>query len=129
MADYIDRQAAIAALRKFAEECNGSTEAATAAAMAISVISRMPGAWVELTANTQPEYPGEYIVCCDDADCKPGWGVWYEKNVVVVAEYDPEGVDDSEWSWDEHGTEYAIGDLITHWMKKPDAPEGKKCEC
>lgn len=42
MADYIDRQAAIAALREFAEECNGSAEAATAAAMAISVISRMP---------------------------------------------------------------------------------------
>lgn len=41
MADYIDRQAAIAALREFAEECKGSTEAATAAAMAISVISRL----------------------------------------------------------------------------------------
>lgn len=46
MADYIDRQAAIAALREFAEECKGSTEAATAAAMAISVISRLPGPWV-----------------------------------------------------------------------------------
>lgn len=46
MADYIDRQAAIAALRKFAEDCKGSTEAATAAAMAISVISRLPGPWV-----------------------------------------------------------------------------------
>lgn len=45
MADYIDRQAAIAALREFAEECKGSTEAATAAAMAISVISRLPGPW------------------------------------------------------------------------------------
>lgn len=43
MADYIDRQDAIAALREFAEECKGSTEAATAAAMAISVISRLPG--------------------------------------------------------------------------------------
>lgn len=45
MADYIDRQAAIAALREFAEECKDSTEAATAAAMAISVISRLPGPW------------------------------------------------------------------------------------
>lgn len=43
MADYIDRQAAVAALREFAEDCKGSTEAATAAAMAISVISRLPG--------------------------------------------------------------------------------------
>lgn len=48
MADYIDRQAAIAALRKFAEECMGSDEAATAAAMAISVISRLPGPWVSV---------------------------------------------------------------------------------
>lgn len=48
MADYIDRQAAIAALREFAEECKGSTEATTAAAMAISVISRLPGPWVSV---------------------------------------------------------------------------------
>lgn len=125
MADYIDRKAAIDALREFAESCKGSTEAATAAAMVISVISRMPGAWVELTANTQPEYLGEYIVCCDDADCKPGQGVWYEKNVVTVAEYDPMASSDSEWLWEESGTEYAIGDLITHWMPLPDAPEVK----
>lgn len=46
MADYIDRQAAIAALREFAESCKGSTEAAIAAVMAISVISRLPGPWV-----------------------------------------------------------------------------------
>lgn len=48
MADYIDRQAAIEALREFAEGCNGSAEAATAAAMAISVISRLPGPWVSV---------------------------------------------------------------------------------
>lgn len=48
MADYIDRQVAIAALREFAEECKGSAEAATAAAMAISVISRLPGPWVSV---------------------------------------------------------------------------------
>ena len=48
MADYIDRQAAIAALRKFAESCKGSTEAATAAVMAISVISRLPGPWANV---------------------------------------------------------------------------------
>lgn len=42
MADYIDRNAAIEALRKLADDCPGSTEAATAAAMGISVISRLP---------------------------------------------------------------------------------------
>lgn len=46
MADYIDRAEAIKALREFGETCKGSTEAATAAAMAISVISRLPGPWV-----------------------------------------------------------------------------------
>lgn len=55
MADYIDRQAAIAALRKFADDCPGSTEAAAAAAMAISVISRLPGPWVNAKTNFPPE--------------------------------------------------------------------------
>lgn len=53
MADYINRQAAIVALREFAEKCKGSTEAATAAAMAISVISRLPGPWVSVEDRPQ----------------------------------------------------------------------------
>lgn len=57
MADYIDRQAAVAALREFAEDCKGSTEAATAAAM---VISRLPGPWVNAKTNFPPE--GEDIL-------------------------------------------------------------------
>lgn len=60
MADYIDRSAAIAALRKFADDCPGSTEAAAAAAMAISVISRLPGPWVNAKTNFPPE--GEDIL-------------------------------------------------------------------
>lgn len=60
MADYIDRQDAIAALREFAEGCNGSAEAATAAAMAISVISRLPGPWINAKTNFPPE--GEDIL-------------------------------------------------------------------
>lgn len=60
MADYIDRNAAIDALRKFADGCPGSTEAATAAAMAISVISRLPGPWVNAKTNFPPE--GEDIL-------------------------------------------------------------------
>ena len=51
MADYIDRQAAIAALRKFAESCNGSTEAATAVSVAISVLSRVPSPWADAKAH------------------------------------------------------------------------------
>lgn len=60
MADYIDRNEAIAALRKFAEECKGSTEAATAAAMGISVISRLPGPWVDV--NIEPPTEGKRVL-------------------------------------------------------------------
>lgn len=60
--DYIDRQAAIAALREFADECNGSTEAATAAAMAISVISRLPGPWVSVEDRLPPKRLGVAVI-------------------------------------------------------------------
>lgn len=62
MADYIDRKAAIAALREFAEECKDSTEAATAAAMAISVISRMPGPWVSVEDRLPPKRLGVAVI-------------------------------------------------------------------
>lgn len=64
MADYIDRQAAIAALRKFAEGCKGSTEAATAAAMAISVISRLPSPWASVE-DALPVSETEVLAVCD----------------------------------------------------------------
>lgn len=60
MADYIDRQAAIAALREFAESCKGSAEAATAAAMVISVISRLPGTWV--SAKNSAPFPSMVVI-------------------------------------------------------------------
>lgn len=45
--DLIDRDEAIKAPRKLADDCPGSIEAATAAAMGISVISRLPGVWMD----------------------------------------------------------------------------------
>ena len=65
MADYIDRQAAIAALMKFAEKCKGSDEAATAAAMAISVISRLPVPWRNAKTNFPPEGKDILIAASD----------------------------------------------------------------
>ena len=62
MADYIERQVAIAALRKFAESCKGSTEAATAAAMAISVISRLPGPWASVGDKPPPKRLGVAVI-------------------------------------------------------------------
>lgn len=47
MADYIDRQAAIAALREFAECCKDGSEAATTVSMVISVLSRVPSPWAD----------------------------------------------------------------------------------
>ena len=64
MADYIDRNAAIEALRKFADDCPGSTEAATAAATAISVLSRVPGPWVEVKDGL-PKAENEVLALCD----------------------------------------------------------------
>lgn len=62
MADYIDRAEAIKALREFAESCNGSTEAATAAVMAISVISRLPGPWVSVEDRLPPKRLGVAVI-------------------------------------------------------------------
>lgn len=62
MADYIDRQAAIAALRELAETCKGSTEAAIAAVLAISVISRLPGPWVSVEDRLPPKRLGVAVI-------------------------------------------------------------------
>lgn len=105
MADYIDRQAAIAALRKFAEDCKGSTEAATAADMAISVISRLPGPWVSVKERQQVLHKRIFLrvgiggVITGWAYVGYGGGIGY--------------VDDN-------------GDLVTGvtgWMELPDAQE------
>lgn len=103
MADYIDRQAAIAALREFAEECNGSAEAATAAAMAISVISRLPGPWVSVEERL-PER-GKNVLTNDRNKYRSRVGRSFF------------GVAADKW----HGPNY--DDVVTHWMPLPDTPE------
>lgn len=115
MADYIDRQAAIAALREFAEECKGSTEAATAAAMAISVISRLPGPWVD--ANVKPpEKNGEYLCCFGFA--VPTVGLCKERFFGPIRYY----ATDERPHWNSEGTH---GLTILYWMPSPDVPEVK----
>ena len=103
MADYIDRQAAIAALREFAEECKDSTEAATAAAMAISVISRLPGPWMNAKTNFPPE--GEDILIA--ASDSTVWQGCYREGKYF---------------------EYIIKEEMHNppcWMPMPDEPEVK----
>lgn len=111
MADYIDRQAAIAALREFAEDCKGSAEAATAAAMAISVISRLPGPWVD--ANTRPpEKTGEYL-CAFKYRQDPLADVFMGK-MTYLASPSPSGFE----AW--------RGQVVSHWMPLPDLPKGRE---
>lgn len=102
MADYIDRQAAIAALRKFAEDCKGSTEAATAAAMAISVISRLPGPWVSVYDQLPPKRLG----------------------VAVIVRYGTCTFVSHAWL-NSYGEWVGIpaGGIVSSWMTMPDAPE------
>ena len=109
MADYIDRAEAIKALREFAEGCKGSAEAATAAAMAISVISRLPGPWVSVE-DRLPECDG-YYMCLSRFKLFDGT---LDKNVRTYLRY---------YSAAGQCFEGQRLSLTTHWMPKPDAPE------
>lgn len=105
MADYIDRQAAIAALREFAEGCNGSTEAATAAAMAISVISRLPGPWVSV-GERKPVLHKRIFLLVGIGGAVTGWAYTGYGGVIGYA--------------DDNGEEVTG---VTGWMELPDAKE------
>lgn len=105
MADYIDRQAAIAALREFAEECKDSTEAATAAAMAISVISRLPGPWGSVE-DSEPVLHKRIFLRVGIGGVIIGWAyVGYGGCIRYV---------------DDNGDSITG---VTGWMPLPDAPE------
>lgn len=108
MADYIDRNAAIDALRKLADDCPGSTEAATAAAMAISVLSRVPSPWAD--ANTRPpKKTGEYL-CVFKYRQAPWAGVFMDKMTYCA-------------SPSHSGFEAWRGQVVSHWMPMPNEPE------
>ena len=104
MADYIDRQAAIAALREFSEECKGSTEAATAAAMAISVISRLPGPWVSVEDKLPPKRLGVAVTVRYD-NCTFVSHAWLNSY--------------NEW------VGIPAGGTVSSWAPLPDAQEAK----
>ena len=102
MADYIDRQAAISALREFAESCKGSPEAATAAAMAISVISMLPGPWVSVEDRLPPKRLGVAVIVRYD-NCTFVSHAW-------LSSY-------NEW------VGIPAGGTVSSWAPMPDAPE------
>lgn len=105
MADYIDRQDAIAALREFTEECKGSAEAETAAAMAISVISRLPGPWVSVEDGL-PDYDVRVLTYSKFRHMSDRKLYRFDDRTIV---FRPDGM--------------KPGIDITHWMPLPDAPE------
>lgn len=108
MADYIDRAEAIKALREFGETCKGSSEAATAVSVAISVLSRVPSPWAD--ANTRPpEKAGKYL-CVYMFDAFP------DNKLVRRKRYDPAGWHAGFESW--------LDQTVTHWMPLPDLPKG-----
>lgn len=108
MADYIDRAEAIKALREFGETCKGSSEAATAVSVAISVLSRVPSPWVD--ANTRPpEKTGEYL-CVFKYRYEPWADVFMDK-MTYLASTSPSRFE----AW--------RGQVVSHWMPLPDAPE------
>ena len=113
MADYIDRSAAIEALRKFADDCPGSTEAATAAAMAISVISRLPGPWNDIESDP-PLEDGPYL-------CKYGYMIRRSLHFPPVP-YDVRNYNATDAN-PHFEFESLLGVHVTHWMELPDAPE------
>lgn len=105
MADYIDRQDAIVALREFAEKCKGSTEAATAAVMAISVILRLPGPWVSVE-DSQPVLHKRIFLRVGIGGVITGWAyVGYGGGIGYV---------------DDNGNRVTG---VTGWMELPDAQE------
>ena len=143
MADYIDRQAAIAALKKMVDDCHDSTEAATAAAMAISVISQFPGPYVSVE-NRPPKPETDVIIACERNGYRFTCPAIYEDGKMLRQ--------DSVWNWneietyglyDEDADDYYIPEgwwenrqfnpddvynnpvdcTVTHWMPIPDAPE------
>lgn len=99
MADYIDRQAAIAAIDKYAEYLYGLPRELIASEVK-NIISMLPGPWVSV--EVQPTPGGkDVLLAIGQTDVFMGYRVGGQY-------YDSECC----------GT-YGV----THWMDKPDAPE------
>lgn len=119
MADYIDRQAAIAALREFAEGCKGSDEVATAVSVAISVLSRVPSPWMDAKAHP-PEKNGEYLCCFEFT--LPASGLCKEQFFGPISYY----ATDEPPHWNHWNSEGTHGITVLSWMPSPDLPDASE---
>lgn len=116
MADYIDRAEAIKALREFGETCKGSSEAATAVSVAISVLSRVPSPWADAKAHP-PEKNGEYLCCFGFT--LPSRGLCEDRFFGPINYY----ATDEPPHWNSEGTH---GLTVLSWMPLPDLPDASE---
>lgn len=110
MADYIDRQAALAALDKFVENNRGSGSAGAALAMATmakSVILSLPSPWTDANGKP-PEKTGEYL-------CAFKYNAPWDDVFIGRMTYCSAGKHKGFQAWQ--------GQIVSHWMPLPDAPE------
>lgn len=116
MADYIDRAEAIKALREFGEICKGSSEAATAVSVAISVLSLVPSPWADAKAHP-PEKNGEYLCCFGFT--LPSRGLCEDRFFGPINYY----ATDEPPHWNSEGTH---GLTVLNWMPSPDLPKDRE---
>lgn len=114
--DYINRQAAIAAIQKRCESSTISTVIYKALETAISTISELPTPWISVK-DKLPEKGQSVIVAIekDPDDFSHNRGA-VDTSWFILDSSQPDGI---RW------VGIFSGERVTHWMPLPDAPEVK----
>lgn len=146
MVDYIDRQAAIAAIDKYIKHLRGMSETGWNGSLATDeikdIISELPSPWVSV-ADRPPEVETEVIIACDRNGYRFTCPAIYEDGKMLRQ--------DSIWNWNEienygcydedaddfyipegwwENRQFNLDDVynnqvdcaVTHWMPLPDTP-------
>lgn len=142
MADYIDRQAAIAAIDKYAEYLYGLPRESIASEVK-DIISLLPGPWVNVE-DRPPEAETDVLIACDrngyrftcpaiyeDGKMLRQDSIWNWNDIESYGSYDEELDDyyipEGWWENRQFNTDDVYNNpvdcSVTHWMPLPDAPE------
>lgn len=78
------------------------------------------GGWISVE-DRLPHFNQNYIVCCDDSWCSMDEGIWYQSDVLVIADFY-----NGTWTWNDGGAEYSLEDIVTHWQPLPKPPKGEQ---